>query len=124
MRPRYKPLTKVGFEAEAPALRTDHACPNSVINANPTTTVSDGNTPTLPAARDHQFISTSHEQTLPICETIGRLPAALSTNKPALAIASNSASDHNAAGASGPVDKNSSKPRLASSTAPLPHAGC
>ena len=37
-------------------------------------TSSDGKTPTLPAARDHHTIKTTHDSRLPICETDGKPP--------------------------------------------------
>ena len=51
--------------ASPSTLRTDHAWPASVTSVSPTTTRSDGRTPTLPAACDHQVIIRTHERRLP-----------------------------------------------------------
>ena len=104
MRPRYTPLANVGASS-APAGQDDQLWPASVTSVNKTTTRSDCNTPTLPAALSHHDAITAHEKRLPTCDRAGRRPAALSMKSAALVIARSSASAHSAAGATGPSER-------------------
>jgi hypothetical protein len=80
-------------------------------------------TPTAAPTRSHQLASTTQDTRLPATEIRGSPPDALSTNMPALMIASSSASAHSAPGAIDPDDRKSSSPRLAMSTIPPPLSG-
>ena len=87
------------------------------------TTARLGRTPTTAAASYHHRPRIAQDNTLPACDSAGIRTAALSMNRPALRIASSSASDHKANGAIEPLDRNSRSPRLASRTRPPPAAG-
>ena len=123
--PEIEPAGKrcLSDSAFAVTLRTDHAWPTSVTSVSPTTTRSDGRTPTLPAACVHQVIIRPQDSRLPSWETTGSRPAALSTKSAALVIARSSASAQSAAGATGPSEMKNSRHKPSSRTTPLPHAG-
>ena len=93
------------------------------MSVSPDITMSEGRTPTLPAARGHHSARRPHDKSDPIWEILGKPPDALSMKSPAFMIASSSASAHNAAELTGPSDTNASRIRLVSRTTPLPQTG-
>ena len=100
-----------------------HAWPPSVISVRPTSTSSEGSTPTAAAALSHHTARTIHERTAPIADSSGMAPAALSMKSPASTIANSSARPQSEAAACGPAARNNSSVRLAMRRAPPPQRG-